>query len=123
MKKVLIVLVTILAFNLSNGQEIDIKGEYKMKFLVTDTYTLGVKGTVTITDSLAILDFKMKKMDDIVFKLNTPKQHSDDIIVYQTTEGSQRKTLTYSTALKGVFTIDSKDEFTDKTFSTSITFK
>ena len=32
MKKVLIVLVTILAFKLSNGQEIDIKGEYKFDF-------------------------------------------------------------------------------------------
>ena len=129
MKKVfLVLLVTVLALNLSSAQE-----EYKLTSFANNGAVMQIKGIVTYVDGIFTVTPKDKKFPKMVYNLNEwdeiegatvintlPQGHK----VYKSIQTSQvRYTLSIAGKYDSFFLIETKDSLTEAVYTLSISFK
>lgn len=129
MKKV-ILLLTVLVFNVSNAQE---SYKFKDKYKLLMAYGFFQKGSVTYKDEVLTVSFKNRKMgNDLVYNLKDYRANSlvkeinsEDLYSLSMLDNSRlvRHTIAFTKEGFGIFSITSKDAFTGEFNSIVISFK
>jgi len=129
MKKALLLLVIVLAFNLSNAQEgYQFKDSYKLSM----AFGFIQKGSVTYNNEVLTISFKDRKIgNDLVFNFKEFRTNSlvqetntKDLYVLSMLDkgGLVRYTIAFTKENLGVFSTTTKDAFTGEFQSSIITF-